>query len=123
MWKNRWTWSLILFVVNLGSLYLFAGRNTMKWINSLFVTGLILLMLSGIYFVIKGGFFNVFTQGLRNLKLTRTPRSEYGFEDPLDGSGEENKQLTKERFRQGAFVCLFVGLGNTLFSYALIGFM
>lgn len=123
MWKNRWAWSLILFMVNLGSLYLFAGRDGIKWINSLFVTGLILLMVSGIYFVVNGGFFNVFTQGLRNLKLTRTPQSEYGFEEPLDGSGEENKRLTKEWFHQGAFVCFLVGLGDTILSYVLTGFL
>lgn len=120
MIRSRILWTTVLATVSVIVSYAAARGDLTGMINILFMTGLVLLMLAGGYYVWSGGFFNLVTKGFKMLKPDRF-RKDYGFEEPLDGSGGEAEAEKRARIhRWAATVGFWVGLIDTALSFLLI---
>ncbi|SMO82991.1 DUF3899 domain-containing protein [Melghirimyces algeriensis] len=122
--KSRILWIAILTLASITACYIQAASEWEHFINSLFMTGIIPLMVAGGYFVINGGFFDAFAIGFKKMDILPGQlfkrKEEYGFEDPLDGSGsEEKKKRKKQTWAWIATVCFGVGIINTALSLLL----
>ncbi|MFD1425794.1 hypothetical protein JOD24_001582 [Kroppenstedtia sanguinis] len=119
MIRSRIFWTVILAFISVTISYA-AGGHLTGMINILFMTGLVLLMLAGGYYVWNGGFFNLVSKGFKILMPNRY-RKDFGFEEPLDGSGSEAEQEKRARIYSWiATVAFGVGLIDTSLSFLLI---
>ncbi|PTX59119.1 uncharacterized protein DUF3899 [Melghirimyces profundicolus] len=136
MIRSRILWSVIWAGISLAGCYVYSGGDRVGWINSLFMIGLTLLLLAAIYTVVNGGFFSVFVKGFKQLSANSEPsrnvfsrlfggrKEDYGFEDPLDGSGSEAAEKRREKIRAWlAAVCFGAGALDTAFSFLLLSFL
>lgn len=120
MWGNRLVWTVILTLISVLGCWIYAGGHLVQTINGLFMTGLVLLMVAGIFYVINAGFFDAFLRGFQYLKK----KSDVAFEDPLDGSGSEGAEQRRHQIRSWVGVlCLSVGLIDTALSFLLLTLM
>lgn len=123
MIRSRALWTAILVLVSVTASFFISKGDLEGGINILFITGLVLLVAVGIHYVLSGDFFDLFSKGFRML-IPRQPKTEYGFEDPLDGSGREAE---KERHTWikgwAAPVGFWVGAIDAALSFLLLPFL
>lgn len=120
MIRSRMLWTVILVLVSVTASFASSKGDLEGGINILFMTGLVLLVLAGAHYVLGGGFFDLFTRGFRML-VPRQPKEDYGFEDPLDGSGSEAEKERRARIKRwAASVVFWVGVINAALSFLLI---
>ncbi|WP_380702501.1 DUF3899 domain-containing protein [Salinithrix halophila] len=119
MWRKRISWISLLILASAAASYLWSGGMLEHWINAMFMIGLLLLVVAGGVYVINGGFFHVFSEGLKRLRIIK--EKEYGFEDSLNG---ETREERKERMaRWITSVAFTVGLVDTALSFLLLSFL
>ncbi|MDR6226281.1 DUF3899 domain-containing protein [Desmospora profundinema] len=118
MRKSRTLWSLVASILIVAACYAASGGTTFRLIDNLFLVGMILLVVAGIYTVISGGFFSLFSKGFRAMFSSKAEKEYGGYDEPL---GEEDGQR-KERASQvnwAASIALITGLLITALSYLL----
>ncbi len=119
MLQSRILWTGVLASVSVIGSFAAAQGDLTGMINILFMTGLALLMLAGGYYVWNGGFFNLVSKGFKMLLPKRNQR-DYGFEDPLDGSGSEAEEEKRARIKRWMATSIWTGLIDTILSFLLI---
>ncbi|TCP29755.1 uncharacterized protein DUF3899 [Scopulibacillus darangshiensis] len=111
---------IILMVIVM--FFFYDALTRLSFINSLFNTGLILLVIGCIIFVIQGGFFNGFVFGFKRFFNSISRKASYikEIEDDLkkDNKKEEENYIKKER-SPSQWSCMIIGVIFLIVSFVL----
>ncbi|SFS43429.1 DUF3899 domain-containing protein [Marininema halotolerans] len=122
MLNNRYLWGVFVSLLSILVTWLLSNGSTIRWINALFMTGLISMLIAATYFVVNGGFFNNFSRGFSKLfKIMSNNPMNDDFDDSPDGgdSGEERKAWASQML---ITLTLTIGLVDLALSFILLTF-
>ncbi len=116
MFKNPvyYRTSAFLFLISFLLVFVISGFNLLRFVNTLFLTGLTLLMIGSVALIIQSGFFTVFISGFRKIMQSQ----EEVYSEPESSKSSNKKQSSWTQWISP--VCLTVGLIHTLLSYLLL---
>ncbi|SDX20823.1 protein of unknown function [Marininema mesophilum] len=128
MLNNRFLWIIVATLMSIFATWVLSDGSIIRWINALFMTGLISLVIAAAYFVINGGFFNNFAKGFSKIftlmsnNALRSIVKDHEFDDSPDG--EDSKVERKAWATQLIISLTFIlGLVDIALSFLLLYFI